>query len=281
MKNTARWGIWIVTAAALLVPLASCARGGSDRMAMDSGVIPPGLDGGTAQDTGMTGPTDTGVGPRDTGVVTDTGVGGSCSETPCRLLPPQCGCPAGQGCYLTGGTERTCATQGPEREGQACSGVTACQAGLLCAGSAGAAFCSRFCNSDADCTGGPGSICIIELSDGMGGSIPGVRLCSAQCVPPTANGCPTGMACSIFGESDGAMRTFTGCTPAGTAPTGASCVDSEDCSPGHFCGDPGTGNECIRLCTVSTGGPECGAFEACNSFSDPAIIGGTEYGFCF
>ena len=72
-----------------------------------------------------------------------------------------------------------------------------------------------------------------------------------------------------------------GCTPAGTAPTGASCVDSEDCSPGHFCGDPGTGDECIRLCTVSTGGPECGAFEDCNSFSDPAIVGGTEYGFCF
>lgn len=278
MTTTARWGFWIVVGAGLLVPLASCARGGNDRTDTDSGVTIP-MDTGVS-DTGVTAPVDTGVTrPPDSGVVRDTGVDPSCSETPCRLLPPQCGCPGGQGCYITGATTRECGTPGPEREGQSCSGVTACQIGHLCIG-ATASFCARFCNSDADCPGGPGSLCLIELNDGMGGTIPNATLCSVHCTPTSGAGCPSGMGCAVFEESDGAMRTFTQCRPAGSGTRGSSCVDEEDCAAGYFCGDPGTGNECIRLCTVSSGGPECSGFELCNSFTDPITVGGTEYGYC-
>ena len=56
-------------------------------------------------------------------------------------------------------------------------------------------------------------------------------------------------------------------------------MNEESCAPGHFCADAGTGNECIRICTVP-GGSECGG-EICQSFADGGLhIGAVEYGYC-
>jgi hypothetical protein len=268
-----------------------CAYGGGGRDDQaDSGV-------GPTMDSGSTPGPDTGVPLVDSGSPgvdsggspgTDAGApgvdagGGSCSESPCRLAPPQCGCPAGQGCYLDSSSNRICGTPGPEVEGQACSGTTACQPGLLCISLDTSAFCARFCSTDADCVAGSGSLCILELNDGAGGSIPGVKLCTQACDPTalSASGCPSGTGCAIYEESDPPNRIFTGCRPAGTAGTGAPCVDTEDCATGHFCADPaGSGNECVRYCRLPGG--SCGAGRICNAFSEPVVVGSVEYGFCY
>ncbi|MBX3270765.1 MAG: hypothetical protein KF729_10910 [Sandaracinaceae bacterium] len=254
--------------------IAGCARGSGGRN--DAGGPPPGFDAGTPPpgfDAGTPPPGfDAGTPPPGF----DAG-GGSCSESPCRLVSPQCGCAPGQGCYLSGGSTRVCGTPGPEREGQACTGATACQAGLLCIGSASANFCSRFCSSDADCTAGAGSLCLLELDDGTGGAIPGVRLCTAHCDPATPGvGCPSTMGCAIYEESMGAGRIFTGCRPAGTRTAGQTCPNPDDCAPGHFCGD----GVCYRTCRPPFGS-ECTGLTFCESFSTPLVIGGVEYGYCY
>jgi len=286
MRHTIQ-GRFPMLALGALVAL-GCAYGGGDRDQMDSGT-PPGRDSGPGPGT------DSGVhimdsGRRDSGGSpgTDSGSpgvdsgGGSCSESPCRLAPPQCGCPAGQGCYLDSSSARICGTPGPETEGRACSGTTACQPGLLCISLASTGFCSRFCSTDADCTGGAGSLCILTLDDGSGGALPGVKLCTQQCDPTSLSpsGCPSGLGCALYEETEAPMRLFTGCRPAGTAGTGASCTNTDDCATGHFCADPaGLGDECVRYCRYPGGG--CGSGQVCNDFSEPIVVGGVEYGFCY
>lgn len=201
--------------------------------------------------------------------------GGSCSESPCRLVSPQCGCSGTQGCYIDTSNNRVCGARGPESEGQACSSPTACQAGLLCIGNPG--HCNRFCNSDADCPGGPGSICGITLSDGAGGSVPNATLCSLDCNPLTGSGCPVGQACTLFRETTGAMRTFTGCRAAGPGTSLSPCIDEEDCQTGFFCADAGFGDECIPFCRDDF---DCGLFDICRSFDPVLRVGATEYGYC-
>jgi len=281
---------WILAfVAASAVP--GCARGGGDRLP-DAGNTTMNMDAGPGVgflDSGPGGGFDAGpggggfdAGPGGGGFDAGPGGGfdagpggGGCSETPCKLVSPQCGCPAGQGCYLGSGSTRICGTAGPEVEGQACSGETSCQPGMLCIGaSAGNTYCSRFCNTDTDCTGGAGSICLIELNDGAGGSIPGVTLCTAHCSPVTSTGCPSGMACGLGQEETGAMRWFTGCIEAGSVTAGGACTDVE-CAPGHVC----IGGFCERWCRVGSTG-DCGGLEVCTGFTDAPSVGGVEYGVC-
>lgn len=213
-----------------------------------------------------------------------TGCTATCSETPCRLVQTQCGCPAGQGCYLNG-SSRLCATAGTAGEGASCSGVSSCSPGMICIDVGRTATplnqCNRFCDSDADCVG-TGSLCTYTLNDGMGGTVPGVRVCSKACDPVGRTGCRSGAACHIFRESMGAMRYFFDCAgPVGLGTQGASCTDLTDCASGYACaGTPGT---CLRYCdsvgTIGTTGG-CRSSEACYGFTTPLIVGGTEYGVC-
>ncbi len=218
--------------------------------------------------------------PGQTCIVTGcTGGGGSCSESPCRLLPAQCGCPSGQACYL-GGTTRSCQTPGVAGEGAACSDAMRCAAGLDCVDMSSVMgrptpMCLRYCGSDADCTG-PGSICFWELGDGTGGSA-GATVCTRSCDPVSNTGCPSGTMCLPLQEAAGAMRFFTQCIgPAGTRPSWSTCTADTDCSPGHGCVD----RTCYRWCRVGGGGVECGAFESCVPVTPAVMIGSVRYGVC-
>lgn len=271
--------LWI---GALAIASAGCAYGSDGRGGRDAGVV-HGQDSGIARfDAGVridAGPgIDAGRPPGiDAGPPRDSG---SCTESPCRLVSPQCGCGAGEGCSVSGSGARGCSAAGTALEGQACTGPSSCQAGMLCIGAGGAqAFCARFCNRDADCTGGPGSLCLLTLDDGSGGALPGVTLCTVSCNATSSAGCGAGMACAVLQESSGAMRWLTSCRAAGTATTGGACSTDDDCAPGHFCADAGFGNECIRYCTYPSGF-EC-SFGSCNAFTTPVIVGGTEYGYCY
>jgi hypothetical protein len=208
-----------------------------------------------------------------------------CPESPCRLVSPQCGCPAGQGCYVDGTGSRLCATAGTAAENASCTTVLSCRAGNLCinvSASGTANVCSRFCNTDADCASG--ALCLIGVSDGAGGELPGVTLCTHVCDPARQTGCPSGTACDLFGETAGLMRNFTDCAaPVGTGTQGSLCTDPSDCRAGYACIDPdGTGgvsSQCMHWCEVATG-VGCGSAETCFGFTTPLRVGTREYGVC-
>lgn len=210
-----------------------------------------------------------------------------CVESPCRLVSPQCGCPSGQGCYLDGSLARVCATAGAAAEGATCTGITSCAPGLLCtdisATTTPTNVCLRFCATDSDCPGA-GSLCVIDLRDGSGGTVSGARLCTRSCDPVAQTGCVSGAACSIGQEPSGAMRLLTHCfAPTGSGSQGASCVDDGDCRAGFACIDPDGGgflrSECMHWCNVATGAG-CSGGTVCYGFVTPLLIGSTEYGVC-
>ncbi len=200
----------------------------------------------------------------------------SCTESPCRLVAPQCGCPSAQACVLDGTGARFCATAGAAMTGQSCTGVAGCRAGDLCINIAAPGttnVCSHFCSSDADCSGG---LCLITLDDGSGGALPGVTLCTHVCDPVTQTGCPAAAYCGVFQETTGAMRPLTDCaTPVGTGGQGATCFDDTDCRAGFGC----VGGACLHWCRYPAG-TGCTGGLICYGFSTPIIIRGQQYGVC-
>ncbi len=211
-----------------------------------------------------------------------TGCMAGCAESPCRLVAPQCGCPSGQGCYVDAAGGRSCSAAGSNAEGAPCTAPTSCTAGNLCinidSGGGSTPVCAHFCSLDSQCGGG---LCVITLSDGSGGSIPGVTLCTRACDPVAQTGCRTGAYCDIFQESAGSMRYFTDCAApsVGSGTQGASCADADDCAAGYACLDPGTGDQCVHWCRVGDG-TGCSGLTTCVGFTSPVTIGGTEYGVC-
>lgn len=214
------------------------------------------------------------------------GTGGcmaTCTDTPCRLVSPQCGCPGGQACNLSGGM-RACTTAGATPVGSTCSGAFSCVPGSICINvsqdtTAPASMCNRFCDTDSDCAGG---VCIYTLDDGAGGAIPDVTVCSTPCDPIDGSGCTADTRCSIFRETMGSMRFFTDCSaPIGTGGQGAACADSTDCRRGFGCaGSPG---ECLQWCdgvgfSGILGG--CPTGLTCYGFTPAIAIAGTTYGVC-
>ncbi|MGE0786274.1 MAG: hypothetical protein AB7S26_11345 [Sandaracinaceae bacterium] len=282
----------------LFMSVAGCAFGGGNRtgdagptggfdagpmVRFDAGNQFQGTDAGPPGTGTDAGPpiTGTDAGPPITGTdagppMTGTDAGPPppmCSESPCRLVAPQCGCAVGQGCTVDATDHVACGPRGPEAAGQTCSGPTACQAGLYCLANAGSqGVCSPFCDSDAMC--GPNAICGIRLADSGGAPIPGATLCSIACDPITASGCPTGQGCAILQETSGARRGFTMCRPQGSGYDYDPCTTEEDCETGHFCGS----GSCVPLCRNDL---DCYAFEYCVPFSTPLMVGTTEWGYCY
>jgi hypothetical protein len=231
----------------------------------------PGADAFTPAPDAFTPPIDAFTPPTD--------AASSCSESPCRILAPQCGCAAGESCYPSGAT-RVCAVSGTRLEGSGCSGISDCAAGLGCVNFSSSAaspgnMCSRVCSTDADCASG--AVCVHTIDDGLGGTVPGLRFCSRVCTPSPSTGCAPNLACTVFRESAGLMRYFTDCAgPVGTGRQGAACVDDTDCAAGFGCADPGTGLQCLSWCRVAS--PSCPIGTTCLGFG--AIVSGVEWGLC-
>lgn len=202
----------------------------------------------------------------------------TCGESPCRLVAPQCGCPTGQACSLAGDGSRSCQVEGVNDESERCDSG-GCVAGTACVNvsvtATDVAMCKRFCDSDADCTGGVGSVCLAELGT------TGQQVCTSSCEPASQLGCPANSFCGIFTEM-GTGRRLTDCSgPVGAGGQGAICTGSEDCQKGFTCANPGTGNQCMRWCRRSPAGGECGFGETCIGFDPALVFNSTEYGACF
>ena len=196
----------------------------------------------------------------------------TCSESPCRLVSPQCGCSAGQACDLSGGT-RGCFAAGTRTEAQACDSTNRCAAGLTCSGPSSAPFCARYCATDADCPAGGGSICLMEINDSSGAVL--ANLCGIDCDPRTNTGCRSSTACSIRGVRSGTNEAVTWCRAVDPPFPFPICTDTT-CPAGQVCTGSGA---CAAYCRVGVAS-DCPAPQICTQFTDRPRVGGVEYGYC-
>jgi hypothetical protein len=214
----------------------------------------------------------------------------NCATQPCDILT-QCGCESTQACDIDisdidGTACRAIDATGTETS--ACEGITSCDRGFVCLGPVGGSACKRYCDDNLDCAQ-PRGMCVIDITDGTN-PIPGIpSVCSSNCNPANvaAGGCPAGFKCGLFTQThDAVTYDIADCTLAGAGGQGASCTgtgvgDDSLCSANTLCTTlNGTTFNCRRVCTASSGGPECGGSQDCLSFDPPFMIAGTEYGVC-
>ena len=128
-------------------------------------------------------------------------------------------------------------------------------------------ICDVFCATDSDCSGG--AICALQLSDGSGGAIAGVTLCTNACDLSTNSGCPSGTACQLSQEQTGSMSYFTFCDTAGSLTAGETCDETTTfCAPTYGCFNTGSGMSCAQYCYVGTSN----ACATCQALEDPATL---------
>lgn len=210
---------------------------------------------------------------------------GGCSASPCKVTSPQCGCTGNNVCTIANGAV-ACGPGGTQGDGQSCGTGTTdlCAAGFVCVtASAATGQCLEFCDADNDCTP-PGGICLLELDDGFGGTIPNVKICTPNCNLMTNTGCPAGSGCDLRRESAGLMRWLTLCSDIGTKTQGQACNPSiPDCAASHLCLDlDGFGDKCLHYCNVNA--PSCPAGTFCDQLFDsnflPITLGNVTVGAC-
>lgn len=263
---------------ATLVALLACACGrfGFDRQPLVSGDA--GMDAASGPRDAAVTLTDAGSDAVDAGVdaaevvSSDAGVGvdaggvvgedaGPCSESPCRLVAPQCGCFAGQMCQraTAGSAVRTCVAAGATPVGGGCAFSTACVPGATCIRPGGIpqGQCESWCFTGAECGGGT----CMRLALGTD-----VGSCSSACDPSgtALEGCPAGLFCRIvLGERLEDMAPSHGAlcsAPGGAAEGGACPTSSLDCAPGLYC----AGAVCRRVCSSTA---DCIAPATCVALS--------------
>jgi hypothetical protein len=236
-------------------------------------------EGGTTNQGGANGGT-TSVGGNGGNV----GVGGSggevstCSEDPCKLTLPQCGCASGEKCTWAADTG-SCTADGNTDPGSACNAANTCKAGSHCLNVGSLAVCKKYCADDTHCDA-PGGLCVLQVD-----MTPGVpyqqKWCSDNCDPPSGVGCDAPNAkCELGKEQDGLMRYFTLCLPAGAGLDGAPCPNGyADCADGFGCIglDIDMNPICLQWCNLAT--PSCQA-GACTTFTPPVSVGNVTYGAC-
>lgn len=296
---------WFFSGAGLLILGAwiGCAKGGSGIDGNEGGGPSEGAGAGSSNSPASTGSTSTSTaagGSSSTGSTTTgtsststtststttsgSGGGGACSEMPCKLVSPQCGCGAGQECTVSP-MGRSCTTAGAAAVGAVCDANTQCAPGGICVQTKVKApiisTCDEFCDSDAECTA-PGGLCVRTLNDGMGGAIPNTTMCSENCSPATNVGCPVaGTSCALGQEQMGQMRLFTLCAGAGAGTQGSSCTDSTDCSATFGCFGTPPSAICAKWCDVAS--PSCPPGKTCTQATInnlPIQVGNTSYGVC-
>lgn len=204
--------------------------------------------------------------------------GPPCDETPCGLIP-NCGCPTGQKCSVTGTThERQCVDAGTGTAAEPCERDDECEAETFCArmfSPAGAdeAICFGFCRDEGDCPG-DASICLRGLAPET------VGYCTIGCDLLTSEPCPDGSKCKWLRTTTDV--DYTDCiADVGAGLMGSSCTGEDQCAPGYFCSGSTT---CIGYCRISPAPDTC-TF-GCSQFSisgSPVdlVFDGVSYGYCW
>lgn len=249
------------------VPRDSCrlrdcgpAVGGQDTSFEEEDTSPP------AEDTAPS-PADTGT--RDTAV----------PDAPCTVpsgaacaLSPQCGCSSGQTCdvpvasFADGKT--ACVSAGTRKVHEKCTTTGECARGLTCYYD----VCMPLCAVAGDCASTAVCSDVQYVEGGVAKSVPGMRVCMAQCDPMNPS-----RLCGAFTTCLFPSPAVTTCAAAALSTTASSCAtDPFACAPGYVC--VGTG-DCKRWCRIGLAG-DCPGGKACNRLSTAPKIGTIEYGVC-
>jgi hypothetical protein len=210
------------------------------------------------------------------GMPTTGGMGGEggmelpCTEDPCKVVAPQCGCPEAQKCTMLAGM-RTCRPAGSTPIGGTCASDTDCEAGTMCVGLGGLFTCHEFCAADPECAP-PGGLCAIDLGAGP------EALCTENCDPISGSGCTlSGSKCELFNHAMGFW--YSGCMLAGAGIQGTACNNSDECGPGLGCLTVASVTSCHQWCNVNA--PVCPVqAPTCANFDPPLVIGAVTYGGC-
>jgi hypothetical protein len=219
---------------------------------------------------------DTGSPMKDIGTKIDAAPDVPCttpSGAACALYP-QCGCTTGMSCDVPpanfGDGKASCVTAGSRAVHQKCTTTGECSAGLTCYYD----VCMPLCATSGDCTGLGTPLCsdVQYVDGGVTKSVPGMRVCMAQCDPLNPSKvCGASTTC-LFPSS-----TMTICAAAGLSTTATSCASNPfACAPGYVC--VGTG-DCKRWCRIGLAG-DCPGGKTCNKLSTTPKIGTIEYGVC-
>ena len=190
--------------------------------------------------------------------------------SPCEPWTDTCG--DGHWCWFFDGVEGlSCGAAGPIAVGEVCTeadGPQPCVAGALCVMvTSTEARCVALCDAAHQCPS-DGQVCLAQAGyQGLGDGTMG--FCGGDACTPPADGCPDGEKCV---PSNGGQTMS--CVPAGTAPVGGACSDSQPCVPGAICG-PTT---CLALCDA---GADCpAADEHCVWPVPEGLWGVCGYGDC-
>ena len=263
-------GCWVLGAA--------CAKGSSSSGSDDDDNVGATSGGGHhAGGGGHSSTTTSSGGATTTSTSSSSGGGGSspCTEDPCKLALPQCGCDPGQKCTYTFG-HRACVPDGSVGPGLSCTG-NQCTAGYLCVQFGNPpSTCHKFCEGDADCAP-PQGLCALSLT-GSGGASP-ITLCSESCDPITNAGCPVaGMKCELSQSQTPPQPWFTLCLASGSTGQGGVCASPDDCAPSLSCFNGAQGLRCMAWCEVAS--PACPGNLTCGSLNPQLFVGSVEYGAC-
>lgn len=206
----------------------------------------------------------------------------SCAEIPCKLVAPQCGCPANKACVAKNTGGRTCIKAGSMTWGEKCGPVDFCEPGLQCLPKGLTSTCMKLCATDAECQA-PGGLCVIPMNDKNGQPFKDVAFCSESCDPSTNAGCPVaGTGCGVGQEQAGQLRFFTICVQSGKATQGQACQTSADCAPKFGCvTSPELGSTCAKWCDEMA--PSCPGGTSCQPVQingQEITIGNAIYGAC-
>lgn len=164
----------------------------------------------------------------------------------------QCGCPAGSTCFFDTDTHQGACTvpiTGQRTQGEHCSGVTDCKAGMACVGTLD--VCTTYCNVNADCGAGRTcfkttaveiGFCLDSCSRGAATNKCAEGLVCATIPFPPGDFCWKPLDCAML-RRDGQCQEKTGFCAKGT--------DPEDC------------------CEIPEGGSQCNPFQQCGCEDQP------------
>jgi hypothetical protein len=267
----------VLVGGAWLVGVGACAKGASSTdEGSTTSTTTTSTTGGMGGDGGM--PTAGGMGGAPAGMGGMGGDGGmmeECSESPCKVTAPQCGCPDPLTKCSLQNYVRVCKTAGSGQAGDACDNDADCAAGTMCLFVAGLGVCRAFCEQDASCAP-PGGLCTIELALSPGTE----KWCSDNCDPITTAGCTLpGSKCELLQAADPPQPWYSVCVTAGTGVQGDPCNSLDDCAPGLGCLTVNSVSSCHQWCNV--GAPNCpAAAPTCAPFDPVLTIGAIQYGGC-
>lgn len=256
-----------------------------------TGTVVTGASGSSGSSGGAMG---TGGDPATTSVAATSGTGGgapACTivhaggKGTCEYLPGKtCGCTdPGQKCSVpdanqaTGASECVIASTTPKKTWDACDDDSDCGPGVWCDHTLH--VCKPICATTDQCPAN--AHCMPVPVDGTMTTIPGLKVCTAHCDPPSANPCGTGATCYY----EDTTSEFD-CLRSGNTVAGGSCKFANDCGKGLVCIGTGGVLTCERWCGPANNVFSVGCALAdsnkpyCDKFGMMATYNGVVYGVC-